>query len=116
MQDRDRCIVAGMDDYMGKPYKIETLQNLLCKWLGSIIDDDNLSFSPRTSKDLDIIYDKENSLQNRTTVHDLRNTLTGVIGGVELAISSCEDPVKCERNLQIALKAAQRSLYLIQKL
>jgi CheY-like chemotaxis protein len=31
--DRERCIEAGMDDYMSKPIKRETVYKILEKWL-----------------------------------------------------------------------------------
>ena len=31
--DREKCIKAGMDDYMSKPFKPEDLQNMIRKWL-----------------------------------------------------------------------------------
>ncbi|MCL6271217.1 response regulator [Sansalvadorimonas sp. 2012CJ34-2] len=31
--DREKCIEAGMDDYISKPIKVETLQDMLTKWL-----------------------------------------------------------------------------------
>ncbi len=31
-EDRDRCLQAGMDDYISKPIKMETIENILIKW------------------------------------------------------------------------------------
>ena len=32
-QDKQKCLAAGMDDYLAKPVKSETLENMLFKWL-----------------------------------------------------------------------------------
>ena len=32
--DRERCLEAGMDDYLSKPFTRESLQSMLAKWLG----------------------------------------------------------------------------------
>ena len=32
-EDRDRCIEAGMDDYVAKPVNPQTLREVLAKWL-----------------------------------------------------------------------------------
>jgi CheY-like chemotaxis protein len=32
-QERDKCFAVGMDDYLGKPYTVESLQATLERWL-----------------------------------------------------------------------------------
>jgi CheY-like chemotaxis protein len=34
--DRDDCIEAGMDDYISKPIKLETVVDMLAKWASTI--------------------------------------------------------------------------------
>jgi CheY-like chemotaxis protein len=34
-QDRERCLNAGMDDYLVKPYNQESLTNIIFRWLSS---------------------------------------------------------------------------------
>jgi len=31
--DRERCLAAGMDDYLGKPARLQTLESTLRKWI-----------------------------------------------------------------------------------
>jgi PAS domain S-box-containing protein len=37
--DRERCIDAGMDDYLGKPFTMDQLESFLSKWLTSVEDE-----------------------------------------------------------------------------
>ncbi len=40
--DRERCLAAGMDDYIAKPIRRDTVNASLSRWLGSAIDREQL--------------------------------------------------------------------------
>jgi CheY-like chemotaxis protein len=41
--DRERCLTAGMDDYLSKPVRMETLAEVLARWLGQPAPDQAMS-------------------------------------------------------------------------
>lgn len=109
-RDREQCFEAGMNDYMGKPYKIETLQHFLIKWLKSPLIAEDMQVSYEGADTPEEVGESKEKPENRKKIHDLRNALGGVIGGVELAIISKGDPDNCERHLKTALKGAQQAV------
>jgi signal transduction histidine kinase/DNA-binding response OmpR family regulator len=37
-RDREQCLAVGMDDYLHKPFSLEQLQAVLCRWLRGVPD------------------------------------------------------------------------------
>jgi len=63
--DRDRCIQAGMDDYVGKPISPRDLETVLNKWLGADGTAVNSAITPQKSsapEDAQGIFDKSDLL------------------------------------------------------
>jgi nitrogen fixation negative regulator NifL len=53
--DRDRCLEAGMDDYISKPVRLEDLEAALARWIpgdGSIAQSEQKSSPPAVSSEL----------------------------------------------------------------
>jgi two-component system sensor histidine kinase RpfC len=113
-QDRQKCFAVGMDDYMGKPYRVGNLKNLLCKWLHPMTTSDKASEPGAGST-----HENESVRQNRETskaLHDFRNAMSGAIGGVELALLHIDDTRKCKRFLHHALASSQKAARIASKL
>lgn len=94
-----------MDDYMGKPYRLESLELMLRKWLGT-----QMAEGEAVSEDtLLTSVGEADASEWRRSLHDLRNALGGVVGGVELALLRSDDHQPCRAQLEMALESAKRA-------
>jgi CheY-like chemotaxis protein/two-component sensor histidine kinase len=107
-QDREKCFEAGMVDYMGKPYRVETLELLLCKWMSALIAGDKARDADTMPADEEE-YGQDNHASSEI-VHDLHNALTGIMGGAELALIYQNEPNQLEKQLKNILKAAKHAI------
>jgi CheY-like chemotaxis protein len=114
--DRDKCFEAGMDDYIGKPYRLENLERLFHRWLGSLMVNKDLMICVEDNDSPDNALAASQAPVNNKSIHDLRNALSGVIGGVELALMSPNDPAECEVQLNLALQAARQAVDIASRL
>jgi two-component system sensor histidine kinase RpfC len=108
-EDRQRCLDAGMDDYMGKPYGSRELSQLLTKWLLPLLAKRPQEISNKEPELSEGFLDSSQAKDLGKSLHDLRNALTGVIGGLELALEETELPARCTEHLKLSLRAAQRA-------
>ena len=105
-KDREECLKAGMDDYMGKPYRLASLELTLRKWLSLQMAEGEAVGEDTTIAPVQAAEKPE----WHASLHDLRNALGGVVGGVELALLRSDDHGRCREHLENALESAQRAV------
>lgn len=110
--DRNECFAAGMDDYMGKPYRLASLELMLRKWLGPLMAEGEAAGEEPTIDSVEA----DDASQRSASLHDLRNALAGMIGGVELALLRSEDQDRYRAHLETALESARRAVSIASEL
>lgn len=110
LEDRKKCLDAGMDDYLGKPFRRNNLAAKLHAWLPEIsakhID---ASYSFLADIDRGHIDDQEQSPDARKQIHDLRNALAAIIGNAEVGLRKQGTDSRARLYFQRILDAADRA-------
>lgn len=114
-QDKQKCLQAGMDDYMGKPYKIANLEALFHKWLNSYMEEKPGNYTKNYSKQEQLLA-TDFEITGNKNIHKLRNLLGGVIGGLEIASDCLDKPDQCEKYLNIAIVSTDKAVDLLSEL
>lgn len=112
--DRQKCLDAGMNDYMGKPYRQEELLNTLGSWLKPFLASDVERFMENRPEVSIGSREKVTQVSEKEKIHDLRNALGGVVGYVELAMLTYDSPEESECQLIKALKAVQEAVNVME--
>jgi two-component system, sensor histidine kinase and response regulator len=89
--DRERCLDAGMDDYLAKPVSESDLERVLERWLGTAPPTEEL---PVPVKAETIAYLREVGGSDENFLHDLidmyEEDAAGRIGGIRAAIAGAD--------------------------
>jgi two-component system sensor histidine kinase/response regulator len=81
--DRNRCLASGMDDYMTKPFDLNTLHELIQKWVST----------DKTQIDWRIVGDLANRTNNEVVkrlIHSFQNTLGSALDKIDESLEQKE--------------------------
>jgi len=101
--DREKCLQAGMDDYLSKPIRPEELSNILAKWLPKIDNRSSATPEPLEASSTPSPYDSSDSVViHQDTLEELE-----IMGGREFLQSMIhrfvEDALECVTRIEQAL-------------
>lgn len=92
--DREKCLAAGMDDYMSKPIKVDGIAKALMQWLPQLQENRFDDYDPPSTNADDQIL----SAKSQTAAIDLSNDVSdedeespGGRDDVEMESSDCQD-------------------------
>lgn len=117
VDDRRKCLEAGMDDYLGKPFTSELLRKKLYSWLQPLLSDQlkRATFVASSSFEADRTVsppaEQGEQSEEGKLLHDLKNMLLAIYGSAELALvdpSDSEGQRKHMARIHSATKEANR--------
>lgn len=115
--DREKCLAAGMDDYIAKPVNPQTLARALDSWLKDKAEaapgkQDVLAAEDKEEIDESRVFDRENVLERmmgdedivREIIKEFRSDIPGRIADLKTAVSSAD--ASLVRHLAHTIKGA----------
>jgi signal transduction histidine kinase len=114
IDDKKKCLECGMDDYLGKPFRVADLQNKLFQWLHFFLELDKTA-APQAPPENKIEVKAANSQNNRPdkerkVLHDLRNSLFIIQANAEFSMSPDIDLKEKEKFAKIIHEAVHRAV------
>ncbi|BHH84622.1 response regulator [Desulforhopalus sp. 52FAK] len=109
VEDREKCINAGMDDYLGKPFTAELLRKKLHHWLQPLLSDQAERVEPASPEEEGTIPServkegetvKTERGENKVLLHDLKNMLLAIYGSAELSLAAKDDSASEKRHME----------------
>lgn len=115
IEDKEKCLASGMDDYLGKPFTAGSLQVLINKWLSHLLAN---GYKKRELRDEQKQKAEQQSVptDKRKLLHDLRNMIFAIHGSAELSSMNINQKERQQEHLERICTAAQKAGKIIEEL
>lgn len=118
IEDRDRCIASGMNDYLGKPFRDVDLQNKLRLWLNNLITEGGertVSVDDMMEEVVSRVNNEVNS-KERKLIHDLKNSLFVIQGNTEISLKDPMVDGELRGNINRIKDAVQKAVKIVAEM